>query len=85
GWAFGRKPHRSDLFALVEGVPGVDHVRMLEVAHLPEAADANFVLDMQRLLDQKLASKQEPEAQLVRWLNRALVYSGAHEIFAEMN
>ncbi len=31
GWAFGRKPHRSDLFALLERVPGVDHVRALEV------------------------------------------------------
>lgn len=31
GWAFGRKPHRSDLYALLASVPGVDHVRRLEV------------------------------------------------------
>jgi hypothetical protein len=31
GWPFGRKPHRSDLYALLEGTPGVDHVRSLEV------------------------------------------------------
>lgn len=31
GWPFGRRPHRSDLYALVEDTPGVDHVRALEV------------------------------------------------------
>ncbi len=29
GWDFGRKPHRSDLYALIERVPGVDHIRKL--------------------------------------------------------
>lgn len=32
GWPFGRRPHRSDLYALLETTPGVDHVRALEVA-----------------------------------------------------
>ena len=36
GWDFGQRPHRSDLIALVEGLPGVDHVRHLAMA---EAAD----------------------------------------------
>jgi len=31
GWDFGRKPHKSDLYALIEDVPGVDHVRLLVV------------------------------------------------------
>ena len=31
GWDFGRAPHRSDFFALVEAVPGVDHVRYLQI------------------------------------------------------
>jgi predicted phage baseplate assembly protein len=31
GWAFGRKPYRSDLYALIAGTPGVDHVARLEV------------------------------------------------------
>jgi hypothetical protein len=31
GWPFGRRPHRSDLYAVVEATPGVDHVRLLEV------------------------------------------------------
>lgn len=38
GWAFGRKPYRSDLYALVEGVAGVDHVRTLTVAEAPDTA-----------------------------------------------
>jgi len=36
GWAFGRKPYRSDLFALVERTPGVSHVRRLQVDELPD-------------------------------------------------
>jgi predicted phage baseplate assembly protein len=31
GWDFGRAPHRSDFFALIETVPGVDHVRYLQI------------------------------------------------------
>lgn len=31
GWDFGRAPHRSDFMALIEGVPGVDHVRFLRI------------------------------------------------------
>jgi hypothetical protein len=31
GWAFGRKPYKSDLYALIEAIPGVDHVRALKV------------------------------------------------------
>jgi Baseplate J-like protein len=31
GWDFGRAPHRSDFFALVETVSGVDHVRYLQI------------------------------------------------------
>jgi predicted phage baseplate assembly protein len=38
GWAFGRKPYRSDLFALIEGVAGVEYVRSLAVAESPDTA-----------------------------------------------
>jgi predicted phage baseplate assembly protein len=31
GWPFGRRPHRSDVEALIEAVPGVDYVRSLAV------------------------------------------------------
>lgn len=31
GWDFGRQPHLSDLYALLEAVPGVDHLASLQV------------------------------------------------------
>lgn len=31
GWAFGRRPHKSDLYALIESVAGVSHVRDIRV------------------------------------------------------
>jgi hypothetical protein len=31
GWAFGREPYKSDFYALIESVPGVDHIRTLQV------------------------------------------------------
>lgn len=40
GWDFGRKPHRSDLYALIEETPGVDHVRRLEVTETPREGGA---------------------------------------------
>jgi hypothetical protein len=82
GWAFGRKPHRSDLFALVEAVEGVDHVESLAVAHAPETQDPSREVALRTMLDQSLAqaSRQPPPQELRRWLDRALVYSGQHEI-----
>ncbi len=47
GWSFGRKPHRSDLFALLERIDGVDHVRALEVV---EKEDRLGVADTGRFL-----------------------------------
>ncbi len=40
GWDFGRKPHRSDLYALIEETPGVDHVRRLDVIETPREGGA---------------------------------------------
>lgn len=31
GWSFGRQPHLSDLYALLESIPGVDRVDQLEI------------------------------------------------------
>ena len=31
GWGFGREPYRSDFYRQIESVPGVDHVRSLQV------------------------------------------------------
>jgi len=44
GWAFGRKPYRSDLHALIEGTPGVDHVRRLTVAEEGDVSPDRFLV-----------------------------------------
>ncbi len=38
GWDFGRKPHSSDIYALIESVPGVDHVRSLAIIETEDEA-----------------------------------------------
>ena len=35
GWDFGRRPHRSELYSLIEAIDGVDHVRYLSVEEDP--------------------------------------------------
>ncbi|MCP4363263.1 MAG: hypothetical protein GY796_35125 [Chloroflexi bacterium] len=37
GWKFGRRPYRSDLYTLIEGVSGVDYVQSLSVIETPAA------------------------------------------------
>ncbi|HEX8921575.1 MAG TPA: hypothetical protein VF766_08865, partial [Pyrinomonadaceae bacterium] len=39
GWAFGRYPHESNLYALIEGIAGVDHVTSLTFAPGEESAE----------------------------------------------
>ncbi|MCP5013268.1 MAG: putative baseplate assembly protein [Aestuariibacter sp.] len=36
GWTFGRRPYRSDLYALIEEVDGVDYVLSLQVTESPD-------------------------------------------------
>src|SRR6266536_3134968 len=31
GWEFGREPHRSDIYSVIEKIPEVDHIRALTV------------------------------------------------------
>jgi hypothetical protein len=38
GWDFGRRPHESDFHALIEAVPGVDHIRALDVIEVEDVA-----------------------------------------------
>lgn len=38
GWEFGREPHRSDLYQLIDGIPEVDHVHTLTVQTTEEPA-----------------------------------------------
>ncbi|HEU4348568.1 MAG TPA: putative baseplate assembly protein, partial [Actinoplanes sp.] len=83
GWVFGRKPQRSQLYALIEALEGVDHVDTLTLAREPATGDAERKLALQRLLDRPLsvtAQETEVERELRRWLDRALIYSGRHDI-----
>jgi Baseplate J-like protein len=41
GWDFGRKPYKSDLYALIEMIAGVDYVRALEVNEVEESKGAS--------------------------------------------
>ncbi|MGA7411295.1 MAG: putative baseplate assembly protein, partial [Bryobacteraceae bacterium] len=43
GWDFGRLPAKSDLYALVETVSGVNHVRALELMAFGEPEDAQKI------------------------------------------
>jgi Baseplate J-like protein len=36
GWTFGRIPHDSDFYALLESIPGVDHIRSLSLASVED-------------------------------------------------
>jgi hypothetical protein len=38
GWAFGREPHDSDLYALLESIAGVGHVQLLTVDKEPQGS-----------------------------------------------
>ncbi|HET6233110.1 MAG TPA: putative baseplate assembly protein [Longimicrobiaceae bacterium] len=44
GWPPGQRPHRSELYALVERVGGVDHLRRLSVAESGAAASPRFLV-----------------------------------------
>ena len=44
GWSFGRKPHHSDLYAVIEAVPGVNYVRALDIQ------PANIIIDQWTLI-----------------------------------
>jgi hypothetical protein len=43
GWAFGRLPSKSNLYTLIENVPGVEHVRSLEIEAVAASADAERI------------------------------------------
>jgi hypothetical protein len=36
GWDFGREPYKSDLYALLEAIPGVDYIRSLSISPIPD-------------------------------------------------
>ncbi|MFB2875387.1 putative baseplate assembly protein [Floridanema aerugineum] len=50
GWTFGRRPHRSDFYALLEAVPGVDHIRSLKIEKIGEQNNVEKIQDTGRFL-----------------------------------
>lgn len=83
GWPFGRTPRRSDLFALLEAVEGVHNLPALEVSLQPETADPDLRVRLEALLGRSLRQRgthPELDADLWRWVDRALVYPGRHEV-----
>ena len=48
GWQFGRHPEKSDFYAIIQAIPGVDHVDSLEIK--PDSTDANLSLNADTLI-----------------------------------
>ncbi|NEO37718.1 MAG: putative baseplate assembly protein [Moorea sp. SIOASIH] len=46
GWPFGRQPHKSDLYRLIESVPGVNYVNSLSIdlADIPDEQKKRFLI-----------------------------------------
>lgn len=92
GWTFGRRPHRSDLYAVIEGIKGVDHVRTLTVTSEPQIVpkgsedqqlrDEQLRIAIRNYLNQPLMQTfgKLPDRGVQRWLHRSLVYAGQHDI-----
>jgi Baseplate J-like protein len=82
GWPFGRWPRASDLSAVLEAVAGVDHVHSLTVSYQPQT-DATAADLIQVILTRPLNQPSDaPQRELDQWawIDRALVYSGPHDI-----
>jgi Baseplate J-like protein len=39
GWTFGRTPHLSDFYALLESIPGIDHIQSLSITPVADFPD----------------------------------------------
>lgn len=72
GWAFGRYPHASDLYRVLEAIPNVDHVQQLDIA---------FAQRLPRRIAPPLDSPPiQPHAAVGTRRERLLIYSGLHQI-----
>jgi hypothetical protein len=44
GWQFGRQPHESDFYALIQSIPGVDHIESLSITTAGEVRPGRFLI-----------------------------------------
>jgi len=87
GWPFGQWPHGSELSALLEALDDVDHVHALTVAYQPQTEDPERAVGLQQILTRPLTETPDPpelDADLYRWLDRALIYSGTQEVSVQL-
>ncbi|MFT3767550.1 MAG: putative baseplate assembly protein [Minicystis sp.] len=66
GWEFGSLPQASDIYPILMGIPGVDHIRKLKLTYEQETDTGSWVLF--------------PASTPADVMRRILVFSGAHEI-----
>jgi hypothetical protein len=76
GWPFGRRPHLSELYGVIEAVAGIDHVQSLSVRNVPSLAEidppqSGEVAEDDVTLSNRLAKERR---------NRFLIFSGRHQI-----
>jgi hypothetical protein len=71
GWAFGREPHLSDIYALLESIAGVDHIRSLALLE--------SIVGVDRILPLQIGDG-ESDTQNTPSKDRFLIYSGKHQI-----
>ena len=81
GWPFGQWPHGSELSAVLEAVAGVDHVRSLTVSYQPQTGEGEAALRdiLTRPLNRPSDAPEREQPQW-SWLDRALIYSGPHDV-----
>ena len=75
GWPFGRRPHVSDLHALLESVTGVDYVGTLSVVNKPSLADIDPAQPGETPEDDLTLPRLGKERR-----DRFLIFSGRHNI-----
>ena len=82
GWPFGVIPRRSDLFAMLETVDGVDHVRRLEVTLAPITAhgDQDELRTWLLRTQTQSTALTDVERGWQSWVSRSLVFAGEHTV-----
>ena len=75
GWPFGRRPHLSDLYAVLESTRGIQSVRSLAVVNRPSLADIDPPQPGETVEDDLTVTRLARDRR-----ERFLIYSGKHMI-----